>query len=548
MGIFLSFRVAPRRISPAQWEDVYQEALQIVDHCDLMDRIFTERNGSQFVFARKTAERELWDRGLGILVCGTMASGCNMEYFDLFRNLEHNIRSEPEEDNGADILLDGLFTEWDSKDPDIPQPSGIYELWGNKTQGKPGHIPLLAIACLFADRFPEAVKVGGDVTAGQCRAAVRLANQCLTRPIQMPVTCRAEALARRLRAVGIPPIKQAETFFHLYLGTLTSEVGTILRGVFSPEVLYQYFRNELIQYKPEDRNFQTALRDYLMLGLEFSDLLNMLVNDPEGSCLSLERTLKEILSRRVHVPFSEKNCIDPMGELDIAVGGDSEAPHEIDALFGRLVFSMAAGRNQNLPAYVPLDAIREASRLLDPGADTLIDRLLAEQPTDERQEKVYGNGSGSLINMFSEKANELQAEHEQQRGYDVGDVEDLFCYHPGCTVYPPLMKELLACFRKVQGFDVEQDYQDFLALDRAGRETELIRCNRYILIHEGVWEHIFAHIMDDDYIRRYFFLFRVDCSRQNIYDLMEPLLSNPALIDELWEKTAADDDAFCSGG
>lgn len=153
MGIFLSFCVAPNRISAAQWEGVYQEALQIVGHCDLMDRIVSERSGVRFVFARKTAERDLWERGPGILVCGTMASGYNMEYFDLFRNLEHNFSAKNVEDNGADILFDGLFTEWDPKDPDIPQPSGVYELWGDKTQGKPGHIPLLAIACLFADRF-----------------------------------------------------------------------------------------------------------------------------------------------------------------------------------------------------------------------------------------------------------------------------------------------------------------------------------------------------------------------------------------------------------
>lgn len=137
-----------------------------------------------------------------------MASGFDMEEFYLFRR-KPRCRDTDKPDNGADIL----FADWYPEDLDLPVPTGTQEIWGSKTQGRPGHIPLLAVACLFADRFPEDVTISGDITAGQCWAAVRLANQSLEHPIQTPVTCRAEALAQRLRRLNVPVTKQLAAFF-----------------------------------------------------------------------------------------------------------------------------------------------------------------------------------------------------------------------------------------------------------------------------------------------------------------------------------------------
>ena len=185
MGIFLEFEIAPYRIDAEEWENVYEDALRIIDRCDLLDRIVSTRNGLRYAFARKSAEREWKDGRLGVLVCGTMASGFDMEDFLLCRELER-YRQDAVQDSGEG---DVLFCRWysEDKEEDVPTPVDTVCIWGSKTQGRPGHIPLLAVMCLFADRFPEAVYIGGDISAGQCRAAVRLANQYLDRPIQEPV-------------------------------------------------------------------------------------------------------------------------------------------------------------------------------------------------------------------------------------------------------------------------------------------------------------------------------------------------------------------------
>lgn len=528
MGIFLNLTVSPDRIPEDQWEKTYEEALRIADGSDLLDCVSLERNGCRYAAARKTAERVFPEEGPGICVCGTMASGPDMEEFFLFRR-KPRCCGVGAPDNGADIL----FEDWYPQDPDIPVPTGTCSLWGEKTQGRPGHIPLLAIACLFADRFPEAVNISGDISAGQCRAAARLAGRCLDRPIQTPVTCRAEALLQRLQKSGIPVQKQAAAFFRLYLGRLTPEVGGVLKAFFPWEELYRYFRNLMTPEEGKEADFSRALRDYLLLELSPVDLLNMLARDTSGPRLPLKEILSKLFACRVHIPFEQKNCTDPMG-LDAAVEGDEEEPHEIEAVMGRLFFSMCAGRNSSLPVYLPLDVIRSACRQVFPNEDTdaLIEKLLAEPAEDGRQERVYGPGA-----LFSQLEKKAEEQWERVGAYDLREPGNLRRWRPGLTIEPHLKDGLLMIMKKIRAFSVKWEYREFLDLDRAERENYFIRRSGPVLIYETVWEHIFGRVMDDRYIYRFFLLFSVDCSTQKVHDVISSLLANPPLIDMLWEQT-----------
>lgn len=454
MGIFLHFTVSPGRIPEDQWERVYEEALRIVDRSNLLDRVVLERNGQRYTAGRKTAERDFAGDGPGVHICGTMDSGCDMESFYLFRR-KPCCRRTADSEQGADII----FEDWYPEDPDIPAPPDTYTVWSGKTQGRPGHIPLLAIACLFADRFPEAVKISGDITAGQCRAAVRLANQYLERSIHTPVTCRAEDLIRRLRKSGIPVQKQILAFFRLYLDRLTSATGEALKRLFSAEALYQYFRERITQEELESAGFERELRDYLLMNLDLTDLLRMLVQDPSGSKLPLEKVLSKLFACQVHIPLDNKNCLDPLG-LDTAVEGDAEEPHEIEALMGRAFFAMCAGRNRNLPVYLPLEKIRDACHqtFSDENTDALIDHLLTELKTDERQEQIYGNSDTSFLSQLQVKAEE---HWKSTSAYDLWEPHDLRCWHLGLTIEPELEKNLLGIIKKSRLFPLHRNIKNF---------------------------------------------------------------------------------------
>lgn len=157
--------------------------------------------------------------------------------------------------------------------------------------------------------------------------------------------------------------------------------------------------------------------------------------------------------------------------------GDEESPHEIEALMGRTFFAMLAGRNRNLPVYLPLDAIRSACHQVFPNTDTnaLIDHLLAEPAENERQKQVYGTGDTALMKQLEKKA---QEHFDRISGYDLTEPADLRRWHLGLTIEPHLENSLLKIMKQVKALSVEREYREFLGLDQAERENYFIRRNR----------------------------------------------------------------------
>lgn len=229
--------------------------------------------------------------------------------------------------------------------------------------------------------------------------------------------------------------------------------------------------------------FEAKLRDYLLLRQDLSDLLRMLVRDPSGPQLPLEKVLSLLFGCQVHIPMENKSCVDPLG-LDTAVEGDEERPHEIEALMGRVFFAMSAGRNRNLPVYLPLDAIRVACHQVFPNVDTntLIDHLLAEPTEDERQKQIYGSGDTALMNQLEKTAKEHLA---RISAYDLTEPTDLRRWRPGLTIEPHLENSLLKIMKQVKAFSVEWEYREFLGLDQSERENYFIRRNRYVRLSKN---------------------------------------------------------------
>ena len=60
IGIVINLHLIPRRISPKEWREVYQESLKLVEAYDFMDRIEARRNGLRYFFARKSKDRPLF--------------------------------------------------------------------------------------------------------------------------------------------------------------------------------------------------------------------------------------------------------------------------------------------------------------------------------------------------------------------------------------------------------------------------------------------------------------------------------------------------------
>lgn len=110
-------------------------------------------------------------------------------------------------------------------------------MWGAKTQGEPYHVYLLAVAALIEARLGTKAFTYGDVTRGQFRKAVEIANQYLDEPIELPDRCHMDRLLKRVAQLPLSPHEQLAVFEQFFLGTQDAKFGEYMRQMFSDDVI-----------------------------------------------------------------------------------------------------------------------------------------------------------------------------------------------------------------------------------------------------------------------------------------------------------------------
>lgn len=111
----------------------------------------------------------------------------------------------------------GLLPTYLNYDGEDAQFGQIYNVWGNKTQGEPYHIYLLAIVCLIESRLGNKAFVYGDITRAQCKRAVEFANIHLKEPIDIPARCDKERFWKRVSDLPFSEKEQFEIFERFFL-------------------------------------------------------------------------------------------------------------------------------------------------------------------------------------------------------------------------------------------------------------------------------------------------------------------------------------------
>jgi hypothetical protein len=105
------------------------------------------------------------------------------------------------------------------------------------------------------------------------------------------------------------------------------------------------------------------------------------------------------------------------------------------------------------------------------------------------------------------------------------------------TVAPDVHEALLRDVRDIQGFG-DRAWSEFSTLDREGR-AEWFRCYYQEMITEELHQKMLDNIMDDDFIKRYVAIYKVDCSSSDrVRTLVHALLWNQELQDYYWKLAA----------
>lgn len=336
MGIYIGLEIIPNKINKEDWQKVFEETLQLIcsypfatlitEDIDGYKRIVLDRTEWKYVNGYGRQEK-YWK------INGDLESKETGESFTLYSNLDRysNLREERVKE---DILLS--FAEDDRH--------GGREVFYSKTQGKPFHIPLLAIAALIESRFPTCACVYGDISREQAQKAVDWANSVLDKPINLPIRVNPEKLLERLQVIEIEE-KRLGALYDLCVGA-NEEVDYIVGKYFQLNAVRSYFVKELKEFEsPSQLGAVLIIIKFLNVGLPLEVLVEICCFDNNGPQFEQVDFVKGICSSWVFIEPEIR------GFMEL-----TDMPESVGEQFGSIFLDMRfMGRRTR--RYIPKDEV-----------------------------------------------------------------------------------------------------------------------------------------------------------------------------------------------
>ena len=537
MGICIHMCIS-HSVTKEEWKKVYEETLQLVENFPLAEKRKKKCNGIDTTCLVRTKERKEtfgWNNEkerFGWCADGDYKTMRTAEEYFLPRDF---IKEESIDLEAGDALMDEISNMdygWNEE-----KVSHSYHLWGRKTQGEPYHIYLLAIACTIESRLREKALVYGDITRGQCKKAVELANQYLSEPIDIPDRCDMERLWKRISKLSLCEWKQLNAFEHFYLGTKDSEFGHYIKNIYSEDACENYWKNRLKNSRIGTIGFSADIQEYLLWGFDLQKLCSLVnFEDKEESYVSF---VKAIMNTKLHQ--KEKDCNDIL-----QIDQEESRPYSIYTLMAQ--FAFIGARNDKVDRYIPIDEIREALNYglrTKCNVDSIIDeylekeRLQMEKLSKNQKENTdifAGQSESEIFKQIMDVTSQTIAETEQK--YTISEYQDLMNYKIGDTIYPALEEAIKKSYIFYNSLLDEEYYKDLM--QQSARECceWLVNQNRSILIRDKDWEKIFTDIEHNkNSFARYYPMVRVKCDADSLIYLTRALVLN----DDLYQYISTSD-------
>lgn len=530
MGIEIHLSISDS-VTQQEWETVYEETLQLVQAFPLAEVRSVTIKGIHvrcLVPTREQKEIGRWNRGkidLGWSAVGDYETMMTAEDYYLPRNLVNLQEAAPDaKDALLGIICDDMDEEWD----DSPYKK-FYTLWRNKTQGKPYHLYLLAIACLIQARLGKKAFVYGGITRGQCRKAVEMANEHLSMPIDIPDRCDMERFFRRVSDLPLSKKQQLTVFTRFYLGTQDAKFGTFLRKAYAEEVCDEYWSAVFKEYQIGTIGFEDSISNYLLWGFDLEKLCHF-VNCKDAAFV------KRVMDAKLHI--KDKDCSDVL-----QIDQEESRPYSVATLFAQLAF--AGAKNRKVDRYIPIEEIRKSLRKGLAGqcdTDAVIDEYLAaeaEKPpiripkkgmSQEEIRDAYSQDAADVFSQIMElKRQELD---EERKKYVIDAYEDLIYYKKGDTMYPDISHSLCGLLVFFERMLQEDAYWKLMSCSAKARCEWLVEQNEHFQFRDKDWERIFTDIEEhDEAYARYYPMMRADIKSEDHRFMVTAV----ALNDELYK-------------
>lgn len=522
MGIFLSLSIS-KAVSKEEWEMVYKETLQLAKDLKLAEKrkILCRDIETACLVLVEEHEMDSWwqnvDKRIGWCVDGDYRTMRTAEAFFMPKNL---VKDDAVKQDAGDAMLAAIpyYMQVDGEDKKYEQ---TYEIWGNKTQGEPYHIYLLAIACTIEARLKEKAFVDGDITRGQCKLAVHFANMYLKEPIDLPDRCDMSRLHERVSKLPLSDNEKINVFESLYLGTKDEEFGAYLRKVYSKSVCEEYWRDRICHINISNFVFGKTVKKFLGWGFELGDLCKLVNFYDTNNEPQYEAFVNTILETKMYI--KDKDCKDVL-EIDQEASGT----YSVYTQFAQSLFGGAYNKKVN--RYMSIDEIRTTLiQCIGENCDVnlVIDEYLKKETEANNAEK------DNYSEIFQDYVNTgTKALAKNREKYDIADYEDLINYRTNKTINPNLKKAVTESFKFYNSILEDKQYKELLSKSADERCRWLVKRNTNLLFRELDWKKIFNDIHEkEENFSRYYPMVCVETNTQGLIDVVTSFVLN----DELYK-------------
>ena len=523
MGIEIGIIVSTL-LNKEKWLAVYNEAFDLAKKLGLADWEETDIHG-HIVRCLVPVEERKWNGKPGWWAVANYTYGDPCEGFFFPKEL-----IKPEDNKPIDILVRRAH---DIEVIDITNPGKNYEcIWENKTQGHTYHLDLLAIGCLVQDRLGDDAFVNSDINAGQCREAVKRANEYLDKPISVPYQCDPNRWIERIKRITIKGIDRIRIAIDMYIGKEDVDFGEKLRSLFSHDELCSYWKEEFSEYSMRASGFGWTLEKYLEMGFDLGDLCDLInYTDEDGTDLH-EKFICKVMDSKIYL--KEKDCTDLLMK-----DPDDPALYGIGAEIIRHFASV--GRIKNVDRYIAIDELRKTFREKlgsECDVDAIIDKYLerekelnnAESFEDESEEIEYAD----LNRVLKKSKDRLEKLADE---YDIYVEEHLQFYEQDCTIEPLIVKKICRVLEFCNTIRESDEYKKAAKKSINYKEKWLIaNSEQFYGLRDRDWERIFENLeKEPKCFERYYPLFRINLNDSSVKEIVMGLVIN----DDLYEHALA---------
>ncbi len=486
MIIKVGLSIIPEKINQDLWSATYEDALLL---CKKLKLIYVQKIDIDGIEAHLIEQTS------------SCLDECGNEYFEVSGTLEV----------GSVMEKHRIYRDFSFYNTLHKKKNETINIWEENTFGREGHIELLAIACLFCDRFKNVIQVYGNITYGQCLNACKLANQYLQKPIEMPYQCQYEKIYLSFPECSL---KSFDYLQNQYIGDKTNDyyVGFIMEK-YNIDIIYQWYCKN-IQYYRSYYQWQ-YIRDWLDSGFGFEQLTKIMVVDKNGPKLTMEEWIKNLIYFQIHIP--SKIC----GNISNYLNPNAVEPYGESQMFQFWLLTAEKCYNQNIRFYLPKEEIISICQSLQP--TNQIEDVWQEALTQYQQDEKY------------QKA--LQEEYEtyylyqrEKESVTISFPEHLYFWKEGIPIAKKLLTELIVSY--VAAYSI--GYQ---LLNNTPSEAlqELLGRTYKNPITKEVYEIIVTNINNDEFLAAYFMLLNEMSSQMFNNEIKRALLMNHKLYEYLFK-------------